>query len=457
MLPPYLRAGLAALAAALLLLLVLRVPGSRSRWELAAFFVFLLVTTLAALLPNREPWGFVGYLAVPWSAGLYALSLRTAGLRFAGRGGRWSLAMAAGAAAYAVPDLLGYRAALPNALFRLFLGAAAAAYPLILLLQAWGARRERSLLAFFASFLLLPAALGLDLLARAGLLRDLAVSWPAALAVLLVSGYRLAQEGYLLARGWEGLARRLAGREQQLAAARLRLREAEGGLDLADRLAAAGLLAGGAAHEFRGVLGLIRSAAEFGLRQPDQQSLRRSLELVLEQAEHGGRAAGELLEAVSRGAEPVPRSLRLPAEIEGLLRLVRATYRREGIRLSYSREPQVAALACRPELEHILLTLLRNAADSVRASGGTVSLRFAVVREPAAGAAPAVVVEVEDDGGGVAPELERRIFEPGVSGKGSSGLGLFLARSLAERSGGSLEYVPRPGGSLFRLLLPGGE
>jgi signal transduction histidine kinase len=94
---------------------------------------------------------------------------------------------------------------------------------------------------------------------------------------------------------------------------------------------------------------------------------------------------------------------------------------------------------------------------AVVTSAGTVSLRFTLAREPAAGVAPAVVVEVEDDGGGVAPELERRIFEPGVSGKGSSGLGLFLARRLAERFGGSLEYVPRPGGSLFRLLLPGAE
>jgi len=63
-------------------------------------------------------------------------------------------------------------------------------------------------------------------------------------------------------------------------------------------------------------------------------------------------------------------------------------------------------------------------------------------------------LEVADRGPGVRPEDAERIFEPFFSaGQRSSGLGLFLARELAQTSGATLLYEPRPaGGSIFRLV-----
>jgi two-component system sensor histidine kinase PilS (NtrC family) len=63
-------------------------------------------------------------------------------------------------------------------------------------------------------------------------------------------------------------------------------------------------------------------------------------------------------------------------------------------------------------------------------------------------------LEVADRGAGVRPEDAERIFEPFFSaGHRSSGLGLFLARELAQTSGATLLYEPRPaGGSIFRLV-----
>ncbi len=64
-----------------------------------------------------------------------------------------------------------------------------------------------------------------------------------------------------------------------------------------------------------------------------------------------------------------------------------------------------------------------------------------------------VVVDVVDDGPGVDPQLDP--FARGVSGAGSSGLGLWVARSIAEAHGGSLELAAGPGpGARFRLSLP---
>jgi signal transduction histidine kinase len=72
------------------------------------------------------------------------------------------------------------------------------------------------------------------------------------------------------------------------------------------------------------------------------------------------------------------------------------------------------------------------------------------------------VVLVEDTGIGIAAEDAARIFEPFVRldtarsrDTGGSGLGLSIARGVAEAHGGSIEFEPRPGGgSRFLLRLP---
>jgi signal transduction histidine kinase len=449
------RPVLAALAGYALALLALRFPGCRRRGELARYFLFLSACALAGLSPTAGPLADALALLVPWAAGFYAEGLDHA--QSAGQGPRrlavWTAAVAAAGLASAVPAALGVGRSLPSALFRLFLCQAAALPPLAALARAWRAGREGSMLALLIAFALLSAALGAALLERA----SLAAGWvralplPAACAVLAAGGYRLAQEGYLLAEGWWGALRRAREREGELASARGRLLEAEGSLDLADRAAAAGLVAGGVAHELRSLLGFVQAAAEHGLRQGEPEALAGALRRVLAQVGEARRALGELLEPLARGQEAEPQAVLLPGDLEGLLRLARASFRREGIRLDYSPRPQAGAWARRGELGHVLLTLLANAADSVRQrpAGREVRVRFR--SEPGQ-----ALLEVGDNGAGVPPSLQGRLFEPGASGKGSTGVGLYLARAIAERNGGSLELVdvPEGEGSLFRLRLP---
>ena len=71
-----------------------------------------------------------------------------------------------------------------------------------------------------------------------------------------------------------------------------------------------------------------------------------------------------------------------------------------------------------------------------------------------------VRIAVVDHGGGIAPEDQRLIFEKfgrvhGTSFKPGSGLGLFIARAIAEAHVGTLEVSSTPGeGSTFTLTLP---
>ena len=105
--------------------------------------------------------------------------------------------------------------------------------------------------------------------------------------------------------------------------------------------------------------------------------------------------------------------------------------------------------ALRQALENLLANALKHSPDNVP-----------VVVEMGGRETPdgkRAVIEVRDSGPGIAPELMPRLFDRFASGKGSQGLGLglYLARGIAEAHGGTLTVESKPGkGATFRLSLP---
>ena len=104
----------------------------------------------------------------------------------------------------------------------------------------------------------------------------------------------------------------------------------------------------------------------------------------------------------------------------------------------------------------MLCNLLENA---VRYSPPGESVELAARRE-----GNSLVFSVSDRGPGVNESDAARIFEPFYRANGSApdagraGLGLSIARTLAELQGGTVDYTPRPGGgSVFSLRLPASE
>jgi signal transduction histidine kinase len=104
------------------------------------------------------------------------------------------------------------------------------------------------------------------------------------------------------------------------------------------------------------------------------------------------------------------------------------------------------------QLTQVLVNLLLNAAQALPAQGraGNV-VRVGVKREGGQS-----IVEVQDNGPGIRPEVMPRLFEPFFTTKpDGTGLGLAICRSIAELHGGSIEVESRPGeGACFRLSLP---
>jgi signal transduction histidine kinase len=101
-------------------------------------------------------------------------------------------------------------------------------------------------------------------------------------------------------------------------------------------------------------------------------------------------------------------------------------------------------------LEWALENLVKNALDALAGTGGRIEI--------SAGAAfpRRVEIRVSDTGPGVAPEIRKRIFDPGVSTKSNGwGVGLSLARRIVEDvHDGRLQLEPTYPGATFVLTLP---
>jgi len=104
-------------------------------------------------------------------------------------------------------------------------------------------------------------------------------------------------------------------------------------------------------------------------------------------------------------------------------------------------------------IEKVILNLLHNACEAIGCSDGCIpeariSVRTGVVDGQAR-------LCIEDNGGGVTPEMRPRLFEPLKSNKvGGLGLGLVICRQLVELHGGRIWHEDRPNGSAFCISLP---
>lgn len=106
-----------------------------------------------------------------------------------------------------------------------------------------------------------------------------------------------------------------------------------------------------------------------------------------------------------------------------------------------------------PHMEQILLNLLENAEVALR---DHPQPRISIWLE---GHPPHMRLMLQDNGPGIPQELRGRLFEAMVTtrqAEGRAGLGLSMCRDLAQGAfGGDLQWVDRPGGACFQLLLPG--
>ena len=237
--------------------------------------------------------------------------------------------------------------------------------------------------------------------------------------------------GFLMFYAWRVAeeARRMSDALAALQAALARERE----------LAAVGGLAAAAAHELGTPLGTIALVSKELIRDvPQNSDFRADIELLNDQAE---RCRQILTRLAANPGERADRSID-HQPLDALVAAVAETHRREPIRLILTnQQPDANAgsppvIRRSPELVQGLGNLIENAVDFAR-SEVQIELRWS---------AHEVSILIADDGPGFTAEILRLIGEPYVStrpNRGRMGLGVFISKTLLERSGATVGFSNR--------------
>lgn len=215
---------------------------------------------------------------------------------------------------------------------------------------------------------------------------------------------------------------------------------------VAAMLAAERQFATNASHQLRTPLTALTMRLEEILSTDDPAAVREEASVALAQIERLTEVIDHLLAYARRSRAASAVDVSVDAVVGQQAEEWRRAYAKAGRRIHVEGTRNQHAKTTPGGLALVLATLLENA---LMHGGGMVTLR---VR----GTATSVVIEVTDEGPGVPAALGQRVFKRSVSGRHSTGLGLAVARDLAEADGGRLELVKeRP--PVFALFLPAAE
>jgi len=235
------------------------------------------------------------------------------------------------------------------------------------------------------------------------------------------------------------------------------LRRSEAVLERANRLSSLGTLAAGLAHEIRNPLVAVKTFLDLlPQRLDDAKFLSEFRELSLSELRRVTDLISDLL-ALGKSRTAERRPVDLPSTLEPVVRLMESSARKRQIELGSRWEANLPSVSADPDqLKQIVLNLLLNAIESSSA-GGHVMLD--VHGGTLTGAAPAVVVEVQDRGPGIPADQLEHIFHPFYTTKETgTGLGLALVHQMVVDHGGEIAVDSTPGqGTVFRVTLPAAQ
>jgi two-component system cell cycle sensor histidine kinase/response regulator CckA len=238
----------------------------------------------------------------------------------------------------------------------------------------------------------------------------------------------------------------------------------------AERMQAAGKLAGGVAHEVNNMMTGVIGFSEFLLRSLEDGDPRRSdVEEVIKAGTRAADVTRQLL-AFTRQQFLQPQVLEVNAVVSDMEKMLRRSLGEDHV-LELRLSPEAGQLrADRGQLEQVLINLIVNARDAIEGHG-RVSIQTApavwdeVYAQRHGGVdlplGSYVMLAVSDTGCGMDPEVQARIFEPFFTTKAigqGTGLGLSTVYGIVKQSGGYVWVYSEPGeGSVFKIYLPAAQ
>jgi PAS domain S-box-containing protein len=260
-------------------------------------------------------------------------------------------------------------------------------------------------------------------------------------------------------RDRDGRIVRLLGQAEDISARK----EAEDRLRRAERLEAVGTLAGGVAHEFNNLLAVIGGFARHALETADPDSLLHDLTEIVAATRRAADISRQLL-AFSRDVPTRPSVLDLNDVVRGIEPMLRSLIREDVELVVATAEDRCLVCVDRGQFERVIVNLVVNARDAMRA-GGRVEIATQPVLvstdsplSPRLKGSRYVALSVTDTGTGIDPAVRHRLFDPFFTTKEQgegTGLGLSIVHGIVEQSGGAIAVESDPGqGATFTVYLP---
>ena len=234
----------------------------------------------------------------------------------------------------------------------------------------------------------------------------------------------------------------------------------------AQKMESVGRLAGGVAHDFNNMLGVILGHAELGLSLVDPSL---PVHGDLKEIEKAGRRSANLtrqLLAFARRQPAIPKLLDLNDTISGMLKMLRRLIG-EDIDLSWIPDKKLWTVKIDPvQVDQILANLCVNARDAIKGVGKiTIGTENVEIDEIYAAQHPEIKpgqyarLAVSDNGTGFDKETAENLFEPFFTTKEfgeGTGLGLSTVYGIVKQNNGFINVYSEPGyGSTFKIYLPG--
>ncbi len=223
------------------------------------------------------------------------------------------------------------------------------------------------------------------------------------------------------------------------------LRETQETLLRTERLAVIGEFAGAVAHGIRNPLSGIRAAAQIAREQAEGTAVAETLTGVLEESDRLEQRVRSLLD-FSRPFDIEFQRVDLPVLLGAVRNTLSGQAGRQGVKISLQIDSDATVVESDPNyLEEALLELSANSLRAMR-EGGALQITAAVENE-------STVIRVCDNGAGIAPSVQGRIFELFFTTRGDgTGMGLATVKKIMSRLGGTVRLERSdPNGTTFRL------
>ena len=214
-------------------------------------------------------------------------------------------------------------------------------------------------------------------------------------------------------------------------------------------------LAASIAHEIRNPVTAVKSLVQQMAEDPTGPDNEEYSRVALEELDRVERSIAHLLR-YARDEELRPRDMRMVEVIDGGIETLRDRFRKSGVELR-RRIHEDGELEGDPDkLRRVVVNLVGNALDSLEESATPDPVIEVETGENLA--RTEVWMRVRDNGPGIPPEIQDKVFRPFFTSKETgTGLGLSLTRKVVEAHRGTIEFTSVPGdGTEFVITLPKG-